>query len=242
MRYEQALASLRATFRDGWFTVRDAVSRLYVPPGGFPALYRELSIRYGERLPRHPVSPGEILRQRAKSDLLRLHRMGLISRCLVHSDRPGRSPYVYRVSRKGVRYLAWLEQGRPAGHPKGRGTARGDGHQPDRLQREPRPTAATISPTAGPVLRGTGSSGDAGIPPTQKENETAATQLRVLYEACRKCRKESERVRQALLRRFASLAPEEQRKAILEWKRKGLLWGNDVEGLRNSILKGEIPS
>ncbi len=64
-------------------------------------------------------------RQRAKADIFRLHRMGLLSRRLSSTGARGRRPYFYHVNRKGIAYLNWRQRPGRSGSPPRRGQATG---------------------------------------------------------------------------------------------------------------------
>ncbi len=96
-------------FGPHWFSVREATIRLgYL--GDVQILPPHQVVLWDGRLRPAPLAlPPDRARQHAKSDIFRLYKMGLLSRRRDHTSRPGRRPFLYRVSPKGRRYLAWLE-------------------------------------------------------------------------------------------------------------------------------------
>ncbi len=111
-RYDQVLVRLRQTFGDRPFTVKQAARELEYwgsnppPERGAPVVFYG---GFASPLPRrsYPAS-WERGRQHAKADITRLHKMGLLARSPLPRGRPGRRPFLYRLTRKARRYLAWL--------------------------------------------------------------------------------------------------------------------------------------
>jgi len=102
------LAALHRTFGDRPFTVAEVVVRLGYEDPREGTQRTEWSGWAGAMGFDPWARPGERARQHAKSDLLRLHRMGMLRRSPVSTGRPGRRPYAYALTRRAKRYLDWL--------------------------------------------------------------------------------------------------------------------------------------
>ncbi len=92
LKYRRTLRELWRRFAPEGFTIRDAIYVLGYQTGFEP-------------------EEVEKARQHAKSDILRLYRMGLLNRQRCRdSGGPGRPPHMYWISSKGEGYLEWLRR------------------------------------------------------------------------------------------------------------------------------------
>jgi hypothetical protein len=109
MKFETVLARLWKTFGDRPFTVREAALYLGYSAPDVPSRPHSPTSWGGSVSPIWRPRPPEKTRQHSKADLFRLLDMKLLRRTPASEGRPGRRPFAYRVSRKGQRYLEWLQ-------------------------------------------------------------------------------------------------------------------------------------